>query len=201
VKAEDASPTGVWRLTTGVSDRSEASEATMARRFDIAIVGCGGVAEMHFQAYSRHPERVRDVAACDLEAARAEAAGQRWEIPTVFASLPKMIHGARWEVAVVCTPTPCARRSCRNWPLPASTCSWSNARSSFPAKRCRTGDAAGTAAQARHSLGTHRGFCCRLRPPGEVETKVVPRVDPRPRSSGMLQQLCRIILAIAPRPL
>lgn len=78
----------------------------MARRFDIAVVGCGGVAEMHFQAHSRHPERVRVVAACDLGAARAEAAGQRWEIPSVFASLPEMIRGARWEVAVVCTPTP-----------------------------------------------------------------------------------------------
>ena len=46
----------------------------MNKRWDIAIVGCGGVSEMHLQGYARHPERVRVVAACDVEAERAEAA-------------------------------------------------------------------------------------------------------------------------------
>jgi predicted dehydrogenase len=78
----------------------------MGKRFDIAIIGCGGVSEMHFPGYSAHPERVRVVAACDPERSRAEAAAKQWDIPAVFDSLEAMIAGAEWEVAVVCTPTP-----------------------------------------------------------------------------------------------
>jgi D-apiose dehydrogenase len=52
--------------------------------FDIAMVGCGGVSPMHFQGYASHPERVRVVAACDPDTARAEAAGQQWNVPAVF---------------------------------------------------------------------------------------------------------------------
>jgi UDP-N-acetyl-2-amino-2-deoxyglucuronate dehydrogenase len=76
------------------------------RRFDIALVGCGGVSEMHMQGYARHPERVRVVAACDVDPARAEAAARQWELPAVFPTLEAMVAGADWEVAVVCTPTP-----------------------------------------------------------------------------------------------
>jgi predicted dehydrogenase len=72
----------------------------------VALVGCGGVAEMHLQGYARHPERVQVVAACDLDAARAEATAQRWGIPAVYPSVAAMLQEKNWEVAVVCTPTP-----------------------------------------------------------------------------------------------
>jgi D-apiose dehydrogenase len=78
----------------------------MGRRFDIAIVGCGGVAQMHLEAYARHPERVRVVAACDVDAGQAEAAARKWKIPAVFSLVEAMARGAEWEVGVVCTPTP-----------------------------------------------------------------------------------------------
>src|SRR5437660_3555274 len=76
------------------------------RSFDIAVVGCGGVSPMHFDGYAQHPERIRIAAVCDLDRSRAEAAAQRWKIPAVFGSVEEMIEGARWEVGVVCTPTP-----------------------------------------------------------------------------------------------
>src|SRR6266571_6584008 len=78
----------------------------MSRRFDIAVIGCGGVSPLHFEGYAHHPERVRIAAVCDLDRSRAEAAAQRWKIPAVFGSIEEMIAGASWEVAVVCTPTP-----------------------------------------------------------------------------------------------
>lgn len=76
------------------------------KRFDIAVVGCGGVSQMHFEGYAPHSDRVHVVAACDLDPSRAAAAAQRWGVPAVFPSLEEMIAGASWEVAVVCTPTP-----------------------------------------------------------------------------------------------
>jgi predicted dehydrogenase len=83
-----------------------ASDPEAGRQFDIALVGCGGVSEMHLQGYAQHPERVRVVAACDVDDTRAEATARRWGIPRVFPTLAAMIEGADWEVAVVCTPTP-----------------------------------------------------------------------------------------------
>lgn len=74
--------------------------------FDVALVGCGGVARMHLEGYARHPERVRVVAACDPDPARRRAAQEEWQIPAAFGSLEAMLEGAEWRVAVVCTPTP-----------------------------------------------------------------------------------------------
>jgi predicted dehydrogenase len=76
------------------------------RRFNIAVVGCGGVSSMHFDGYVQHPERVRIAAVCDTDRSRAEAAAQRWKIPAVFSSVEEMVDGADWEIGVVCTPTP-----------------------------------------------------------------------------------------------
>jgi D-apiose dehydrogenase len=84
----------------------QANPPAAGRRFNIAVVGCGGVSEMHLEGYARHPERVRAVAACDVDPARAEAAARRWGIPVVFPSVEAMIASAAWDVAVICTPTP-----------------------------------------------------------------------------------------------
>lgn len=75
------------------------------RRFNLAIVGCGGVSRMHLDGYQAHPERVRVVAACDPEVDRARQVAEEYAIPAVFPSIEEMIAGADWEIAVVCTPT------------------------------------------------------------------------------------------------
>src|SRR5262245_47471788 len=74
--------------------------------FNIAVVGCGLVSDMHFAGYLAHPERVRIVAACDIDRARVEAAQQRYGFEHAYASIEQLIEQAEWEVAVVCTPTP-----------------------------------------------------------------------------------------------
>jgi UDP-N-acetyl-2-amino-2-deoxyglucuronate dehydrogenase len=86
--------------------RNDPGAAAEHRRFDIALVGCGGVAQMHLEGYAAHPERVRVVAACDVDPDRAAATAARWGIPAVYSSLEAMVAGAGWEVAAVCTPTP-----------------------------------------------------------------------------------------------
>lgn len=75
------------------------------KTFDIAIVGCGNISEMHFSAYKPHPERLRLVAAFDPVAERVAAVQQKHGVAQGFDSLEAMIAGAEWEVAVVCTPT------------------------------------------------------------------------------------------------
>lgn len=75
------------------------------KKFNIAVVGCGNVSEMHFEAYAAHPERLRIVAACDPVAERVEMMQHKYGVEQGFATLEEMIAQADWEVAVVCTPT------------------------------------------------------------------------------------------------
>jgi predicted dehydrogenase len=75
------------------------------KQFNVAIVGCGNISHMHFDAYLPHPERVRVVAACDPDLERVNEARKRYGFAQSFASLEEMIAQAEWEVAVVCTPT------------------------------------------------------------------------------------------------
>ena len=46
------------------------------RRFDLAIIGCGGVSSMHLDGYQAHPERVRVVACCDQDPERVRHSNQ-----------------------------------------------------------------------------------------------------------------------------
>jgi D-apiose dehydrogenase len=76
------------------------------RQFKIAMIGCGGVSQMHFDGYVTHPDRLEIVAACDLDPNRVQQAQQKYGFAQAFTSLEEMIEGADWEVGVVCTPTP-----------------------------------------------------------------------------------------------
>ncbi len=80
------------------------------KRFNIAVVGCGNVSRMHFDAYSAHPERIQVVAACDPDGEHLSEAQRKYGVAQGFASLEEMIRRAEWEVAVVCTPTPVRRQ-------------------------------------------------------------------------------------------
>ena len=75
------------------------------KRFNVAVVGCGNVSEMHFEAYTAHPERIRLVACCDPVAERVELIRSKYGVEQGFGSLEEMLAGADFEVAVVCTPT------------------------------------------------------------------------------------------------
>lgn len=75
------------------------------KQFSVAIVGCGNISQMHFDAYLPHPERIRVVAACDTDPERVDQARQRYGLTQGFNSLEEMIEKASWEVAIVCTPT------------------------------------------------------------------------------------------------
>ena len=71
----------------------------------IAVIGCGGVSAMHFDAYRRHPERIQVVAACDPRLEAAQRAQVQHGLAHAFDSVEDMIAGADWDVGIVCTPT------------------------------------------------------------------------------------------------
>ncbi len=72
---------------------------------NVAVVGCGNVSRMHFEAYIAHPERIRLVAACDPVPERVANAQQAYGVSHGYASIGEMLRQTGWDVAVVCTPT------------------------------------------------------------------------------------------------
>jgi UDP-N-acetyl-2-amino-2-deoxyglucuronate dehydrogenase len=74
------------------------------RRIRFALVGCGRIAEKHFEAIERHKERAELVAVCETDpaglsraVARSGAAG--------FASLEALLAGSNADVIVLATPS------------------------------------------------------------------------------------------------
>ncbi len=77
----------------------------MTPRHRIAIVGNGGVSDMHFRGYLAHPERVEIVASVDPSDERREWVEQSFGITATFPTIADAIAGADFDVAVVCTPS------------------------------------------------------------------------------------------------
>jgi predicted dehydrogenase len=75
------------------------------QQFNVALVGCGNISRMHANAYRPHPERIRLVAACDPIPEQVARAQSEYGISQGFSSIEEMVNGAKWDVAVVCTPT------------------------------------------------------------------------------------------------
>jgi len=74
------------------------------RRIRFGIVGCGRIAQRHFDALRVHQDRAEFAAVCDVSAPAAEAASRANGVPG-FLSMDAMIKGAALDVVVLCTPS------------------------------------------------------------------------------------------------
>ena len=73
------------------------------RRFRVALVGCGQIADAHLQQIKRIP-RAEIVAVCDLEPLLARQAAERFHVPTQFTDLNQMLREASPDVLHITTP-------------------------------------------------------------------------------------------------
>ena len=73
--------------------------------YDLAVVGCGGVSRMHLDGYTAHPERVRVVALCDPDGSNLRDKQKKYAVEAGYTSVDDLVREARFDVAVVCTPT------------------------------------------------------------------------------------------------
>ncbi len=69
----------------------------------VAIVGTGGMANMHAAAYSKIPG-CQLVGACDVDASRAKNFADRHGIPGAYGSLDEMLSGCDFDAVSVVTP-------------------------------------------------------------------------------------------------
>jgi predicted dehydrogenase len=71
----------------------------------VAIVGCGGVSDMHFRGYAAHQDRVTVVAACDPVEACRDRVEHAHGVSRTFATVAELLDSADFDTAVVCTPS------------------------------------------------------------------------------------------------
>ncbi|HEX9895704.1 MAG TPA: Gfo/Idh/MocA family oxidoreductase [Gemmatimonadales bacterium] len=74
------------------------------RRIRFGLVGCGRIAEKHFEAFERHCAGAELTALCDLDAGAAERAAARTGAKR-FPALDAMLAGADLDVVVLATPS------------------------------------------------------------------------------------------------
>ena len=72
------------------------------RRFRVALVGCGRIAQVHC-GYLRQLPQVEFVGACDVSAERREAFAARWQVPT-YADIDELLAAAQPQVIHIVTP-------------------------------------------------------------------------------------------------
>jgi UDP-N-acetyl-2-amino-2-deoxyglucuronate dehydrogenase len=78
--------------------------AIVGRRIRVALVGCGRIAQKHFDAITSHRERLELVAVCDSDPA-ALGAATRSTGARGFASLTELLAASDADVVVLCTPS------------------------------------------------------------------------------------------------
>ncbi len=80
----------------------------MTANLRCALVGTGGVAQLHARAVHAHP-RAELVAVSDLTRAKADAFAAQWGDPAVYDTLDELLAAEHPDVVLICTP-PVAHR-------------------------------------------------------------------------------------------
>jgi UDP-N-acetyl-2-amino-2-deoxyglucuronate dehydrogenase len=74
------------------------------RRIRFGLVGCGRIAEKHFEAFQKHVDRAELVAVCDSDPEALHRATLMTSVPG-FASLDELLAGSNADGIVLCTPS------------------------------------------------------------------------------------------------
>ncbi len=77
---------------------------TTERRLGIGVIGAGGIARLaHLPNYARNP-RVKLVAVCDIDVAKARQAGEDFRVPNVYDNYEDLLADPEVEAVSVTTP-------------------------------------------------------------------------------------------------
>lgn len=73
------------------------------RKINVAIVGCGYVANDHFKAW-RKVKEAKIVAISDLDEKVGKKAAETWKVPKFYSSLTDLLANTEVDVVDICTP-------------------------------------------------------------------------------------------------
>jgi UDP-N-acetyl-2-amino-2-deoxyglucuronate dehydrogenase len=75
----------------------------MSAPLTIALVGCGRIAQKHFEVFAGHPD-LQLVGVCDAVAERAREAGEKHRVP-FFTEYEQMLDAVKPQLVAICTPS------------------------------------------------------------------------------------------------
>jgi predicted dehydrogenase len=76
----------------------------VGRSFDVAIVGTGGIADVHAENLRQLHGRAKIVAAVDVDPVRLSGFVERWSVPRTYSDLSTMLAQESPDVIHLCTP-------------------------------------------------------------------------------------------------
>ena len=76
----------------------------MSAPTSVAVVGTGGIAGLHAKALAAQGDRVRIVAATDIDAAALADYASAWSVPAVYPSLDELLANEKPDLVTLCTP-------------------------------------------------------------------------------------------------
>jgi UDP-N-acetyl-2-amino-2-deoxyglucuronate dehydrogenase len=79
-------------------------EVVLGRKIRVALVGCGRIAQRHFEAIAAHADRLELVGVCDTDRAAVEVAVAKTKA-AAFSSLTALLADSNADVVVLCTPS------------------------------------------------------------------------------------------------
>lgn len=70
----------------------------------VGLIGCGGIAPIHLEAYKKMSREVEVVALCDINVERAKGLAKRFNIKKVFENYWEMFEKSSLDLVDICTP-------------------------------------------------------------------------------------------------
>src|SRR4051794_38545737 len=81
------------------------AESLRAERYRVAVIGCGGIARAHANAYAAMPE-CTIVAAADISQEALDGFGQQYGVSKLYTSYEEMLAAEHPDIVSVCTWPP-----------------------------------------------------------------------------------------------
>ena len=93
-------------MAESVSTKMEGKTSHKGKKFRVAIIGCGGIAQTHLDAYQKLLPEVEIVAGVDILPERLDVMHEKWGVPrdALFSDWKTMLKKIKPDAVDVCTP-------------------------------------------------------------------------------------------------
>jgi hypothetical protein len=89
--------------TSSLAMEDGAGKAHKGRKFRVAFIGCGGIAQTHMEALRQMPD-VEVVAGVDMLPARLSTFKEKWGVTKLYKCWKEMLREVKPDGVSVCTP-------------------------------------------------------------------------------------------------
>jgi predicted dehydrogenase len=82
---------------------AETKQEFKGKKLRMALIGCGGIAQVHLGALQNFPD-VEIVAGVDIDPERLKVMAEKWNVKDTFSDWKKMLKAVQPDAVNICTP-------------------------------------------------------------------------------------------------